>query len=152
MKPIQILQELAKADNRKRHPDFPDSFRPAKEYKTTTANGLTKAVVDFLNFSGHFATRINNQGTWVSDKFKKGGGFYRPSTQVKGIADIDALIKGYKVAIEIKIGADRQSPAQKEYQERIERAGGYYWIVKDFDSFFEMYRIFVESKASNHAI
>jgi hypothetical protein len=152
MKPLDYLKQLAIEDNRKRHPDFPDSFRPAKEYKTSTANGLTKAVVDFLNYSGHFATRINNQGTWVSDKFKKGGGFYRPSTQVKGIADIDALIKGYKVAIEIKIGADRQSEAQKDYQSKIERAGGYYWIVKDFDSFFEMYRIFVESKASNHAI
>ena len=152
MKPLDHLKQLSIEDNRKRHPDFPDSFRPTKEYKISTANGLTKAVVDFLNFSGHFATRINNQGTWVSDKFKKGGGFYRPSTQVKGIADIDALIKGYKVAIEIKIGADRQSEAQKDYQAKIERAGGFYWIVKDFDQFHQLYTTFVESKASNHAI
>jgi len=144
MKPIQILQELAKADNQKRHPDFPDDYRPAKKYQTSTANGLTKAVVDFLNFSGHWATRINNQGTWVKDKWSKGGGYYRPSTQAKGIADIDSLIKGRKVAIEIKIGADRQSEAQKEFQAKLERAGGHYWIVKDFDQFHELYRIFVE--------
>ncbi|MFY7898457.1 MAG: VRR-NUC domain-containing protein [Candidatus Planktophila sp.] len=148
MKPLDYLKQLAIEDNRKRHPDFPDSFRPTKKYKTSTANGLTKAVVDFLNFSGHFATRINNQGTWVSDKFKKGGGFYRPSTQVKGIADIDALIKGYKVAIEIKIGADRQSEAQKDYQSKIERAGGYYWIVKDFDQFYILYTNFVEKESN----
>ena len=148
MKPLDYLKQLAIEDNRKRHPDFPDSFRPTKEYKTSTANGLTKAVVDFLNFSGHFATRINNQGTWVSDKFKKGGGFYRPSTQVKGIADIDSLIKGYKVAIEIKIGSDRQSEAQKDYQSKIERAGGYYWIVKDFDQFYILYTNFVEKESN----
>ena len=102
--------------------------------------------MDFLNFSGHFATRINNQGTWVRDKFSKDGGYYRPSTQVKGIADIDALIKGYKVAIEVKIGSDRQSEAQKDYQAKIERAGGYYWIIKDFDQFHELYTIFVNTK------
>ncbi len=144
MKPLDILKQLATEDNRKRHPDFPDDYRPAKKYKTSSANGLTKAVVDFLNFSGHWATRINNQGTWVRDKFKQGGGYYRPSTQAKGIADIDSLIKGRKVAIEIKIGADRQSEAQKEFQAKIERAGGHYWIVKDFDQFHELYRIFVE--------
>ena len=151
MKPLQILQQLATEDNRKRHPDFPDAYRPMKKYQTSTANGLTKAVVDFLNFSGHFATRINNQGTWVREKAHVNGGYYRPSTQVKGIADIDALIKGYKVAIEIKIGKDRQSDAQKEYQVKIERAGGYYWIVKDFDQFYELYTTFVSNKASNHA-
>ena len=153
MKPLEHLKQLAIEDNRRRHPDFPDSYRPAKQYKTSTANGLTKAVCDFLNFSGHFATRINNQGTWVRDKFSKDGGYYRPSTQVKGIADIDALIKGYTVKIEIKIGADRQSPAQKDYQAKIERAGGYYWIVKDFNQFHQLYTTFVEkhSNGQNNA-
>jgi len=144
MKPLDHLQHLAYEDNKRRHPDFPDSYRPKKIYKTSTANGLTKAVVDFLNFSGHWATRINNQGTWVREKAHVNGGYYRPSTQAKGIADIDSLIKGRKVAIEIKIGKDRQSEAQKEFQAKIERAGGHYWIVKDFDQFYEQYRIFVE--------
>ena len=145
MKPLDILQHLAAEDNRKRHPNFPDSYRPKKSYKTSTANGLTKAVVDFLNFSGHWASRINNQGTWVKDKWSKGGGYYRPSTQAKGIADIDSLIKGRKVAIEIKIGKDRQSDAQKEFQAKIERAGGHYWIVKDFDQFHDLYTTFVDN-------
>jgi len=145
MKPLDILKQLATEDNRKRHPDFPDDYRPAKKYQTSTANGLTKAAVDFLNFSGHWATRINNQGTWVKDKWSKGGGYYRPSTQAKGIADIDSLIKGRKVAIEIKIGADRQSEAQKEFQAKLERAGGHYWIVKDFDQFYEKYSLFIKN-------
>lgn len=145
MKPIEHLKQLALDDNRKRHPNFPDEFRPMKQYKTSTANGLTKAVVDFLNFSGHYATRINNQGTWRVEKAHWKGGYYTPSTQVKGIADIDSLIKGKTVKIEIKIGKDRQSDAQKEFQRKIESSGGFYWIVKDFDQFHQLYTIFVET-------
>jgi hypothetical protein len=43
------------------------------------------------------------------------------------------------VAIEVKIGKDRQSEAQKNYQAMIEKAGGIYWIVKSFDDFYEKY-------------
>jgi len=38
-----------------------------------------------------------------------------------------------------KTGKDRQSPEQKREQERAEEAGGEYWIVKDFDDFYEKY-------------
>jgi len=146
MTPKQQLQELYQRANREKYPNFPDHLRPVKPIKTTTANGLTKAIVDFLNLSGHFATRINNQGTWVKEKAHVNGGYYRPSTQVKGIADINATINGRTVAIEVKIGKDRQSDAQRQYQERIERSGGTYWIVKDFDQFYELYTNYINDK------
>ena len=38
--------------------------------------------------------------------------------------------------IEIKYGKDRQSDDQIRYQEMIEKAGGIYIIVKNFDDFF----------------
>jgi ribosomal 50S subunit-recycling heat shock protein len=98
--------------------------------------------VDFLNLSGHFATRINNTGTWVKEKAHVNGGYYRPSTQVKGIADIQSTIKGRTVHIEVKIGKDRQSEAQKQFEDRVVRSGAEYWIVKDFDQFYEKYTIF----------
>ena len=143
MTPKQQLQELYQEQNRKKYPNFPDHLRPVKPIKTTTANGLTKAICDFLNLSGHFATRINNQGTWVKEKAHVNGGYYRPSTQVKGIADINATINGRTVAIEVKIGKDRQSEAQRQYQDRIERSGGTYWIVKDFDQFYSLYNAYI---------
>jgi hypothetical protein len=143
MTPKQQLQELYQRANREKYPNFPDHLRPVKPIKTTTANGLTRAICDFLNLSGHFATRINNTGTWVREKAHKDGGYFRPSTQVKGIADINATIKGRSVAIEVKIGKDRQSDAQRQYQERIERSGGTYWIVKDFDQFFSLYTTYM---------
>ena len=139
MKPIDHLKQLYLETNRSKYPNFPDHLRPMKKISTTTANSLTKAIVDFLNMSGHFASRINNQGQWVRDKFKAGGGYYRPSTQVKGIADISATIQGRTVGIEIKIGKDRQSDAQKAFQERLERSGGLYWICTSFDQFHALY-------------
>ena len=143
MTPKQQLQELYQQANREKYPNFPDHLRPVRPIKTTTANGLTRAICDFLNLSGHFATRINNQGTWVKEKAHVNGGYYRPSTQVKGIADINATVNGRTLAIEIKIGKDRQSDAQKQYQQRIERSGGTYWIVNDFDQFYELYTAYM---------
>jgi ribosomal 50S subunit-recycling heat shock protein len=146
MTPKQQLQQLYHEANQQKYPSFPDNLRPSKAIKTTTANGLTRAIVDFLNLSGHFATRINNTGTWVKEKAHVNGGHYRPSTQVKGIADINATINGRTVAIEVKIGRDRQSDAQKAFQDRIERSGGTYWIVKDFDQFYELYNNYINDK------
>jgi hypothetical protein len=150
MTPKQQLQQLYHEANQRKYPSFPDNLRPSKAIKTTTANGLTKAVVDFLNLSGHFATRINNQGTWVKEKAHVSGGYYRPSTQVKGIADISANINrngiSLPVWIEVKVGRDRQSEAQRAFQDRIERSGGTYWIVKDFDQFHELYNNYINDK------
>jgi ribosomal 50S subunit-recycling heat shock protein len=146
MTPKQQLQQLYHEANQRKYPSFPDNLRPSKAIKTTTANGLTRAIVDFLNLSGHFATRINNTGTWVKEKAHVNKGYYRPSTQVKGIADINSTINGRTVAIEVKIGKDRQSDAQKAFQDRIERSGGTYWIVKDFDQFYELYTNYISDK------
>lgn len=68
------------------------------------------------------------------------------STSTPGSADISATIAGRSVKIEVKIGLDRQSEAQRRYQATVERAGGLYFIAKDFTSFIEWY-----SKTFNRA-
>jgi len=40
-----------------------------------------------------------------------------------------------------KIGTDSQSIWQKAYQKEVEKAGGIYYIAKDFDSFYEWYNL-----------
>jgi hypothetical protein len=70
------------------------------------------------------------------------------STATKGSADISATILGRSVKIEVKIGRDRQSDDQKIYQEAIERSGGHYWIVKNFDDFYKKYENFLLSNKS----
>jgi hypothetical protein len=72
-------------------------------------------------------------------------GKWTPGQSTKGTADISATIRGRSVKIEIKYGHDRQSQVQKEYQASIERAGGVYIIVRDFDSFMVWYDKFIQS-------
>jgi hypothetical protein len=56
----------------------------------------------------------------------------------KGSADISATINGRSVKIEIKM-QDKQSEAQRKYQEQVELAGGKYWLVRSFDQFLTYY-------------
>jgi len=51
----------------------------------------------------------------------------------KGTPDIICLYKGKYLGIETKSSIGKQSAEQIEAQKRIERAGGYYWIIRDID-------------------
>jgi hypothetical protein len=133
--------------NKRKHPNFPDAYRVVPKYSDKTANGLTNCIVDFLNFSGHMASRINNMGTWRADESNIKGGFYTPSTQMKGIADITSCINvkitgidiGVSVWWEVKIGKDTQSEAQRTFAERVRSSGGHYYVVKSFEDFLNHY-------------
>ncbi len=130
------------------HPNYPQDYIPKTMYKDSTANGLTRAICDYINYQGYQAERINTMGTAREKKTTAGkviGVTWTKGTSTAGSADISATIKGRSVKIEVKIGKDRQSEAQKRYQENIEKAGGTYIIAKDFDSFVEWYNQFIES-------
>ena len=144
-----ILTQLALTALKERYPSFPEHAIPIPKYSDTTANGLTKCVIDFLNYSGHQAERISSSGR-VIDKSKVvtdvlgrqrtiGSMQYIKGTSTNGTADISSIINGKSVKIEIKIGADRQSKAQKDYQTATEKAGGIYLITKSFDEFMIQY-------------
>ena len=137
---------------REKHPMVPEHCLAKSAWSEKTANGLTRMVTSFLTFTGHQAERINTMGTFRGPKKytnldgvtrSVGKGTYTKTTGTKGSADISATVNGRSVKIEIKIGADRQSEDQKRYQESIERAGGVYKIVKNFDEFIEWYDSFV---------
>jgi hypothetical protein len=128
---------------------MPKDYVPKTTYTDKTANGLTKCIVDWINLNGYQAERISTTGRYIDNskvvtdilgRTKKiGSGKYIKGSGTKGSADISATIKGKSIKIEVKIGADRQSEHQKEYQQKIEQAGGVYFIAKDFDSFIEFY-------------
>ena len=113
-----------------------------------TANGLTKAVIRWIELHGGQAERINTQGTFIKGKVITKGfygqvrteGKYIPTTGTKGSADVSAVVNGKTWKIEIKIGRDVQSENQRRYQESIERAGGKYSIVKTFDEFVALWK------------
>ena len=143
----QRLEALKLARDIERHPSFPEAYFVKKKWDDKTANGLTKAITSFIQFNGYQAERINTMGVARENKRTDGkviGVTWTKGTTTAGSADISATIRGRSVKIEVKVGKDRQSDAQKRYQESIERAGGVYLIARDFDSFVEWFDEFVK--------
>lgn len=120
-----------------------------KPYKDTTANGLTRCIIDFLTFSGWQAERISNTGRMIDrrrtytdvlgHKRQIGSMEWARGTGTAGSADISATIAGRSIKIEVKIGRDRQSTAQNSYQKKIEASGGIYFIATNIQYFIEWY-------------
>lgn len=140
------LKALELESLRAKYPSMDERFIPLNDWKDTSANGLTKCIIFWINAMGGQAERISNQGQYregkkipVGDSFKQLAGKWTPGQGTKGTADISATIKGRSVKIEVKYGRDVQSEAQKQYQEIIENAGGVYFIARNFDSFIEWY-------------
>ncbi len=142
------LEALKLANDIERHPSFPEAYFVKKKWDDKTANGLTKAITSFIQFNGFQAERINTMGTARENKRTDGkviGVTWTKGTSTAGSADISATIRGRSVKIEVKVGKDRQSDAQKRYQESIERAGGVYMIARDFDTFIEWFDEFIKN-------
>lgn len=135
-----------------KYPSMDARFIPLTDWKDTSANGLTKCIIFWINAMGGQAERISNQGQYRAGKKIEVGtgeiqytkelkGKWTPGQGTKGTADISATIRGRSVKIEVK-QKDKQSEVQKQYQQAIESAGGVYQIFRDFDSFVEWYEKF----------
>lgn len=128
---IALLNELME-----KYPHVPAYAIPHRRRSDKTANGLTQCIIDYIRLHGGQAERIaimgrpqqmGRQVVWTK------------SHMTVGTADISATIHGRSVKIEVKIGKDRQSTEQKEYQQQIEQAGGIYYIATDFPTFKKWY-------------
>ena len=147
---VKELEELADIENQRLHPNIPTKYLARSKYRDDTANGLTKCIIDFIRLNGGQAERINTMGIprdsrkMVTDIVGRsrviGSVEWRTSGTTKGSADISATIRGQSVKIEVKIGHDRQSDAQRDYQAAVEQAGGVYYIAKDFANFVQWYK------------
>lgn len=121
-----------------------------KPYSDKTANQLTRSIIDFLNFSGHYANRINVQGqarvkripkfNILSGKVEQHERVqYTKSMTAKGTPDIDTIIFGKAAKIEVKAGGDRIRDEQTEQGQRIEQAGGLYFVATNMPLFLKWY-------------
>lgn len=142
---LRVLKEMDKQVMIKKHPQtrypYGDSFRDKK------ANDLTKAIIRYIAYRGYQAERISSMGRVVNNvrHVRTETGFtqrigsvrYIPGTSRNGTADISATIAGRSVKIEVKIGRDRQSEDQRDYEAEVKAAGGIYYIARDFQSFYE---------------
>lgn len=127
---LKYLEELRFIKTKEDHPNFP--YPVKKKYKDTGTNDLTKAIIDFIDLSGGWATRISTEGRYIKSIDAR-----IPSSVKTGTADIHACWKGMHLSIEVKVGKDTQSEVQKEVEAAIRRAGGQYFIAKTFDSFYQ---------------
>lgn len=144
LKALELESKIAK------YPTMNPNYIGLTEWTDNSANSLTKSIIFYINATGNQAERIGNQGQYREGaKIQVGTGEIAYTKQLpgkwtkgqgtKGTADISATINGKSVKIEVKYGRDKQSDVQKQYQQKIETAGGIYYIARDFDSFVEWY-------------
>jgi hypothetical protein len=153
MKPLSILNQMIREEFARKHPEIPERLAPNKPMKSNTANNLTQAIIKFIKLSGWQAERISTSGRVIDQskvvtnvlghQYRIGSSKYIPGTGTKGSADISATIKGRSVKIEVKVGKDRMSEAQKVYQANIEMAGGVYVMARSFDDFYTWFNEFM---------
>lgn len=143
------LETLAQLKAAEKYPQIPLEWLAPRKYRDDTANDLTRCILHFLNFNGWQAERVANMGrvidnrktfTDVTGRTRTiGSTKYIRGTGTNGTSDIHSVISGKSVKIEVKVNKDKQSRAQKKYQESVENAGGIYIIVHTFEQFLEWY-------------
>ncbi len=95
-------------------------------------NGITKLILDYLRYvyGSSSIRRISSEG-----KYRKGIGFI-PSSN-KGLSDIEGIVYGKFLSLEVKIGKDQIRDSQLKRKTEIENDGGIYYLCKwiDFEHF-----------------
>lgn len=142
------LKDLSLLDIEAQHkanPNYPKKYLVATKFTDKTSAALERAICAYINLNGGMAERRKNTGRYLDDskivtniigqQMKLGSGRYIPGTGRNGTSDCSGIWKGRPIAIEVKIGKDRISEAQKEYQKDFELAGGVYIVAKDWNGF-----------------
>lgn len=68
---------------------------------------------------------------------------HQTSANIKGISDINAIINGHFVAIEVKAKGEHASDEQKVFGGNVIKAGGTFVICDDYQSFVSWYERFI---------
>ena len=145
---VRDLEKALQAERVRTHPQFAahiaktgfpiTHYIPVPTRDDSTANGLTKCIIEFIRLNGGQAERISITGRPMNTP---SGLKWGATHMTRGTADISATIQGRSVKIEVKAGRDTQSVKQKEYQASIERAGGLYYVARNFTDFVAWYKL-----------
>ncbi len=109
---LKELRRLAMDHTRRKYASVPDHALVISKYSDKTANGLTRAIIDYIRFCGGQAERISCTGR-ILDKRKQyvdTVGFHRMvgsvqwirSSMQKGTSDISAVFNGVSLKIEVE--------------------------------------------------
>lgn len=95
-------------------------------------NGITKLILDYLRYvyGSSSVRRISSEGKWRKDVG------YIPSSN-KGLSDIEGVIYGRFLSLELKVGKDQIRQSQLKRKAEVEKDGGVYYLCKwvDFEQF-----------------
>ena len=92
------------------------------------ANELTKQILEYCRLKGHFVFRMNNYATKQ-----------RANIMTRGCGDIMGCTKdGKALSIEIKVGNDRQSSYQKDFEAHYKKRGGIYILAHELEDVTEV--------------
>ena len=89
---------------------------------------IERACLTWLNQNGYYAWKIKSVGT-----YDVGAGAFRKLSpfEIRGVADSCALAPGgITIWIEYKSATGTQSKWQKIFQERVEKMGGIYLLIR----------------------
>ena len=106
--------------------------QPLVSKSVTDTNGITKLIVDYLRYvyGSKSIRRISSEG-----KYRVGIGYIR--SENKGLSDIEGIVNGKFLSLELKIGKDTIRESQLKRKGEIENDGGIYYLCKwiDFETF-----------------
>jgi hypothetical protein len=123
---------------RAKYPSLPEEAVASANYSDSTANGLTRAIVAYIGFIGGWATRVTSTGRMIDKGTEvRAKMVYIPGTTKRGTADIMGVIRGKAISIEVKIGKDRQSKAQRQVEQSVSDAGGLYYVARNFQDTYD---------------
>lgn len=152
---IKQLNEFARQKFKEKHPNVPVYALSTPKYNDQSANSLTKCIVDYINMIGGRADRISSAGRYIDESktYKDslglsrtiGTGKWVPGATRRGYADINATIQGRSIMIEVKM-KDKLSGEQVRFAEAERRAGGQYWIVHNWEEFYDQCIDFINPK------
>lgn len=150
---VKHLEMLADEAARKRYPNVP--YLAPRVFSDKTPNELTKCVFDFLKLKGHFCEQTNKVGrvvdnlrqvTDVLGNSRLIGSIHRVySSEIKSRCQLKAVICSKSISIEVKGGEffENQSQSQRTSQIEVEKSGGIYITVPDFEYFLTWYKNFM---------
>lgn len=89
------------------------------------------AICDYLAFKKYFFWRQNTTPVWEGGENPRFRAM--PKYSLKGIPDIILVKEGKFIGLEVKQPKGKQSDNQRVFQEKLEKAGGFYYIVTSLD-------------------
>lgn len=110
----------------------PDQLREALKKKKTGGSSpttqLTRAVLATLHLYGFDAWRQNNAAVYDAKIGK-----HRKGSAKRGVSDVIGFREacGRMAAVEVKVGKDTLSDEQREFLEKIAKAGGFAFECRD---------------------